>query len=1684
MRKLFLNRIFIITIAVITCFSSVAAFSQDFVFANESEKTSSETVSAEIATLSGDISTEGQSETGSESQSGTAGSETNIQTEATGDTEESKTKSETKVTYSDYDLQPTTIEEVQAWINAYVNSGNSMNAKPHWQYEVDSSLMPNEWRCAYVEDANYSEGKYWTVFPKPMFRISAHGVFDVYDTNTDTFITGFDSLPDAVSYVNGGAVADAGGVLETGNSSIPYTIKVTADTQLTEMLSITNSVGVTITTDSGFGILPATIERIQTTTSGNTTRHFKVDSDSRLILENIILKGNWDGSTDVAAAAGGGGVHVAERGALVLETGAEITNCYRADMNIPGLSAGGSGGAVYVDKGTFTMNDGKIYGNFSSENGGGVGIAAGEFKMSGGIISNNRAAGTSSSDPEGYGGGIFVDNGTSFTMSGGSVLCNSTNSRAGGVGVKRSYFEMSGGVISGNYADLSGGGVCVSSSTFYMCGGSIHGANYTDFSAGGVRVGYDNEAYANANDPTSVSQTELTALRASHEDTSYFYMTGGDITGNEAKYCGGGVVVRDGAKFYMGAGSYTPSIGGGSAYIGTGIFTEGNGNGTPAIKGNLAHYAGGGVFMGTFEIRGTAPYPTFYKDSARFYMYEGARIDGNQTQWVAGAHGHWLYGGGVHVNLGCEFEMNGGDIINNTAAYCGGGVSVAGAAFTMNGGHISGNSTDTSDNNPDPSLTLVAYGGGVWIGHAYTRDENGDGDYSSGMSHPAGSTFTMTGGLIGGLDGSFGTGSSGSGTYYGNHAEDDGGGVYVGGSSHFTMRGGAQINYNDTENSGGGVYVGPGDFGKDDNADGVADSSFTMENGYILNNASLYDGGGVAVKGTTFHMSDGYISGNSTTDTTPGSSRAGGVYVGQGTNANADIYHGDFTMTGGVVGGLNGYYSSGTNSVAGGLYYGNHAVSSGGGVYVTDDAAFTMRGTAQVNYNDTDRWGGGVYVCAGENGTGNTSFTMEQGYILNNKSLNDGGGLYLSGVAFTLKDGCYISGNKTTTSPATSGGLFIEDYTNDAGTNTYQGKLTIEGGLIGGTALYTGNASNDGTASEAGGPYYGNYAAYYGGGMCAVKADVTMTGGSIAYNTSSQYGGGLYLFGSTFIMMNAVIEGNKGFSGGGVGMHGQTLPATIGRTPSGTAVGTASMTMGNGASVQNNTVSGVAGGIEVVGTLTMKAGSRVDNNTASTYGGGIRIYASGQLTMEADSVVSNNTSRYYGGGVYVYNISSSAYMDVKAGALITGNTSNTAGGGIAINTSATSQTNINIKGRISGNKASTYGGGIYSMNSAVVNVSGAAITANMASKDGGGIYTQSTGLLTVSDSTDITNNVALGNGGGICTTNLNYSNLSVLDDTTTFSGNRAAYATAIDATTASNYDTYVSDSISPASLSVYSYALNNWDINYAAAPGVYTIIFDPNGGTFTGSVENLEYLYVAAANVAKPLANLGYVMDSYSDEVTYVAANDLSGNAALVNATVTTGVLVQTDMVVAPTKVSSKFTGWQDGSGNPFTSTNMATTAYYDSTGSVSASLATTADFASATAPKVYAQWSTYSITLVLDNGVTWTELANNVAVTFDNATTTKSMTALFTNPDVDPLFGDYYTTYPKPGYLNGITNLGTDTWTVTADLPNQYFITGITIDSGNTDGSSYVQPANATSCEIVITIGKTGIPWGHWIYK
>ncbi|MDR1900486.1 MAG: hypothetical protein LBQ55_10790 [Treponema sp.] len=174
-----------------------------------------------------------------------------------------------------------------------------------------------------------------------------------------------------------------------------------------------------------------------------------------------------------------------------------------------------------------------------------------------------------------------------------------------------------------------------------------------------------------------------------------------------------------------------------------------------------------------------------------------------------------------------------------------------------------------------------------------------------------------------------------------------------------------------------------------------------------------------------------------------------------------------------------------------------------------------------VNTNAGDSFGGGIYVSGG-------AFTMNGGTITGNNGDN-GGGVQVAGGSFTMYGG-NIAGN-ITGDGGIGGGVFLSfssfimhngniadnDGTRGGGIYVAGGSFTMDGGNIrGNTAAGSGNR---------------------GGGVCLSQCSFTMDGGNISDN-AGDWGGGAYVDnGCSFTMTDGEIGGNTatgGTNGGGV----------------------------------------------------------------------------------------------------------------------------------------------------------------------------------------------------------------------------------------------------------------------------------------------------------------------------------------------------------------------------------------------------------------------------------------------------------------------------------------------------------------------------------------------------------------------
>ena len=215
----------------------------------------------------------------------------------------------------------------------------------------------------------------------------------------------------------------------------------------------------------------------------------------------------------------------------------------------------------------------------------------------------------------------------------------------------------------------TGRGVYVSSGTFNMYGGSITGNRATGDGGGVYKSG----------------------------SNSSFNMYGGSITGNTANSYGGGVYV-DGGGFTMSGGTI---------------------GGTKTGETNTATYGGGGVYAkANFEMTGGSIGGTNENDANTADRGGGVCVDCGKFTMSASADGQNIpsitgnnateNGGGVYViGSSSTFEMTGGSITGNNAAYGGGVYTVN--EFKMTGGSITGNNAYKSD-------YISTFGGGVCVG--------------------------------------------------------------------------------------------------------------------------------------------------------------------------------------------------------------------------------------------------------------------------------------------------------------------------------------------------------------------------------------------------------------------------------------------------------------------------------------------------------------------------------------------------------------------------------------------------------------------------------------------------------------------------------------------------------------------------------------------------------------------------------------------------------------------------------------------------------------------------------------------------------------------------------------------------------------------------------------------------------
>jgi predicted outer membrane repeat protein len=399
------------------------------------------------------------------------------------------------------------------------------------------------------------------------------------------------------------------GIRNGGNSKV-HTITVSGTVSVIPTPASENTfgsvTGVTVTIQS-----PGN-DVISLNSNGSLLR---IGSGQTVVVKDLTLKGRSDNNAQM--------VFVEDRGSFRMEGKAEVS--------------GNNYGGVYINNGTFTMQDNATVSDNQVDSG--VSLVGGTFTMKDNAsVSRNTERSKNSGRMLGRGGGVYVSYGTFIMQGSATVSGNIGNWRAGGVHINAGTFTMQGNATvsdnDGSAASLGGGGVFLGGGTFTMQGSAKVSGN-TSGRGGGVFM-WNDENY---------------------QDGTFTMQDNASVSGNTSDEYGGGVWVSYGTLTIRGNATVSNNT---SKYNnGGGICVEKSGTfimqDNTTVSGNTAAKNGGGVFIfkeeGTFTKKGGTIYGSDETNAKlRNIAKQGSAIH-NEKQWRnatagpsmnTGTFGFWL----------------------------------------------------------------------------------------------------------------------------------------------------------------------------------------------------------------------------------------------------------------------------------------------------------------------------------------------------------------------------------------------------------------------------------------------------------------------------------------------------------------------------------------------------------------------------------------------------------------------------------------------------------------------------------------------------------------------------------------------------------------------------------------------------------------------------------------------------------------------------------------------------------------------------------------------------------------------------------------------------------------------------------------------------------------------------------
>lgn len=1039
-------------------------------------------------------------------------------------------------------------------------------------------------------------------------------------------------------------------------------------------------------------------------TAGGYARAIHINAGAKLVLCDCtahVKDGVYTAGTITGGwAVQGGGAYVA--GTLEMYDGI-FTGNKTEDYN--GTKAQGT--IAVLKDGAFRMYGGEISGNTATD-GAGVHMLnpAAVFEMTGGSIKNNTAGG--------LGGGVYLA-GTNAVIGGDAVITDNT---AGG---KASNVYLPAGTTfkAQDLTEKADIGFLLEKEPGTVASAGVKAANLTCFTNDnpssiytpmlkGSRLVLDTPRTGDSHPVPGYKKcghgdsavtweawgdedAELTALPT----TSGHYYLSEDIilSGTVTTEVGQNVVLCLNGYSVTGGGTLL-QVENDAVYTVCDCVETGTMTGSPAVrvKGEGGKFVlEDGYITGCSTTGNATNTGAVHVDKGTFTM-TGGYVTGNEIR-------------GVYVGSGAAFEMNGGEISDNTSATNGGGVRINGGAMTMTGGTITGNVT-----------TGTAGGSAIAV--------------QSGSAEITGGTITGNETSSGGTIYSAGTLTIKNITIEGNTTRSNGGALYIQ-SGKATLTDVILKNNKTTESMGGGLFV--------------AGGTVAVNGGEITGNSAVI-GGGVRINAGNLTLNGVKITGNTAT------SNGGGVHcknpeavltlggktvitdntvagatsnlqLDSGVTVRLDSVH--YPLTEGAKISL----SANLSDIVTGVLVATGADQSGAAAYFVNDQGqavttkdaqlwLTLKPGAEHKPHDPDtcghenaQWkpwvggamGSGHYYLVGDvlmtetvNVTEGEITVCLNGFDI----IRQGEGEYnrifrVSGGTLNICD-CKGGGHLTGGTATQGSAIFINGA--DAHVNLYNG-------------IISGNSSKD-TSVESFGT------------VCLIQGTFDMYGGEISNNTSVRGSAvTVYKDGAVFTLHDGKIRnntstGNKDTDSGAIHqLGGETY--LLGGEISGNSGNfggairvSRSVLVIDGVKITNNASRKDGGAIYALRTkLTMKSG-KVDHNYSARYAGGMNLGTECQVELAGGSI-SYNTAVKHGGALLTSGTNPNVTL---SGVIISFNTAGDRGGGILADKGIITMTD----GVISGNTAK-YGGAIRGAKS-IMNIYGGIIKNNKAD-DGGAIYT-------------------------------------------------------------------------------------------------------------------------------------------------------------------------------------------------------------------------------------------------------------------------------------------------------------------------------------------------------------------------